>query len=163
MSTTDYTTTFTVDRAPQQVFEAINDPRAWWSERIVGSSGRVADSFVYDVPGVHHCTMTTTHAEPGRLVIWEVTDSTVAFVDDEQEWEGTRVRFELTERDGGTELTFTHLGLTPAGHCYDVCADAWGGYITRSLRALIERGAGSPMRRDEVVRLADVRAMIRAR
>ena len=34
----DYTTSFTVAQRPEQVFEAINNPRGWWSENIQGST-----------------------------------------------------------------------------------------------------------------------------
>lgn len=37
------------------------------------------------------------------------------------------------------------------GWCYDVCSDAWGGYITGSLRDLITTGEGQPNPSEEIV------------
>jgi hypothetical protein len=35
---------------------------------------------------------------------------------------------------------FTHVGLKPAGECYDTCSDAWTSLIQGSLKQLIETG-----------------------
>ena len=43
----------------------------------------------------------------------------------------------VTAEAGGTRVRFTHEGLVPEYECYDVCANAWGGYINGSLRSLI--------------------------
>lgn len=42
------------------------------------------------------------------------------------------------------QVRFTHAGLVPAYECYDVCSNAWGEYITGSLRKLITTGKGEP-------------------
>ena len=38
METRDFTTIIEVDQAPEQVFNAVTDPRRWWSEEIEGSN-----------------------------------------------------------------------------------------------------------------------------
>jgi len=37
----DYTTSFVVDRAPKEVFEAINDVREWWGPNVEGDNAAV--------------------------------------------------------------------------------------------------------------------------
>ncbi|MFF0544675.1 SRPBCC family protein [Nocardia thailandica] len=157
MSDKDFTRTITVDRTPDQAWAAINDVRGWWSRTADGGSGTVGDSYVFDVPGVHHCRMTTVEAEPGRRLVWRVSDAFLAFVDDTAEWEGTTVEFDLTPRPGGTEIRFTHVGLAPRAECYEVCADAWNGFVTDSLRGLLETGAGAPMTGTEQIDVAALR------
>jgi hypothetical protein len=57
---------------------------------------------------------------------------------------GTTVTFDLAERDGRTEVRFTHHGLVPDYECFDVCANAWSFYVNTSLPSLITTGAGLP-------------------
>jgi hypothetical protein len=57
---------------------------------------------------------------------------------------GTDVVFEISKIGGNTVVQFTHVGLVPAYECYDICSNAWGSYITGSLRDLITIGKGQP-------------------
>jgi hypothetical protein len=41
-------------------------------------------------------------------------------------------------------VRFTQHGLVPAYECYDVCNNAWTGYVGSSLRDLIVTGKGKP-------------------
>ena len=70
-------------------------------------------------------------------------DSHINFVKDRTEWNGTDIVFEINKQ-GGTELRFTHVGLVPAFECYGDCSGAWGFYINDSLRSLITTGKGQP-------------------
>jgi hypothetical protein len=58
--------------------------------------------------------------------------------------------FEIAEKKNQTQVRFTHLGLVPAYECYDICFDAWSGYIGKSLRNLIATGKGQPNPREGV-------------
>lgn len=144
MTQQDFTTTITVDRTPQEVFEAILDVRGWWSRSLVGDTTHVGDEFVQHAPDLHWARLRVSELDPGRTVVWQVLDSLFTFVEDAAEWRGTEIRFDLTEVDGGTRLRFTHVGLFQGQECYGVCANAWGGYIGGSLRNLILTGTGSP-------------------
>ncbi|MEV6325405.1 SRPBCC domain-containing protein [Nocardia sp. NPDC051787] len=153
MTTADFTATITVDATQEEAFAAINNVRGWWSETIEGSTGTVGDSYCFEVPGVHRCTMSTTESIPGKRLVWHVTDSYLSFVADTAEWEDTDVVFDLTERDGRTEIRFTHVGLHPSGECYEVCSNAWGAYITTSLHNLITTGKGDPFLRGTTIEM----------
>ena len=144
MSDSSYSTSFTVDRTPEQVFDAINDVRGWWMTKIDGDNGAVGDEFSYRVPDVHSCTMRVTERVPGRRVVWTVVDNHMTFIDDQSEWIGTEIRFELSAKDGGTELRFTHDGLVPSYQCFEVCHNAWTFYVGDSLRRLAATGVGEP-------------------
>lgn len=144
MSTHSYTTSFTVDRSPTEVFDAVNDPRSWWSTDIEGVTDQVGEEFVFEVEDVHYSKIRVTRLVPGELVVWRVVEARIHFVTDQDEWTGTEIRFELSEKDGGTELRFTHEGLFPEVECYDACSGAWGLYVGGSLPRLITTGTGDP-------------------
>jgi hypothetical protein len=66
------------------------------------------------------------------------------FVADKQEWNGTAVRFDILEEEGGTRVVFTHDGLTTDDDCYDICTNAWGMFVNGSLKARIDTSKGAP-------------------
>lgn len=147
----NYTTSFTVDQTPQEAFDAINNVRGWWSQEIEGDTGKLGAVFNYHYQDVHRCTFKITEFVPGRKVVWHVLDNYFNFVKDKNEWVGTDVVFEIARKGDKTEVHFTHVGLVPAYECYTVCSDAWGSYITASLRDLITTGKGQPNPIEEVV------------
>jgi hypothetical protein len=77
---------------------------------------------------------------PTNKVVWLVLDNHFNFTEDKSEWKGTKVIFEISKKDGKTEVRFTHLGLVPEYECFNVCSNAWGSYINGSLRSLITAG-----------------------
>jgi hypothetical protein len=144
MRTQDYTATFTVNESPREVFDAINNPRGWWSEEIKGDTDKLNAEFKYHYRDAHRATFQITEFSPGKKVVWHVLDNYFNFVQDGTEWTGTDVVFEITKKDSETEVRFTHVGLVPAYECYNVCSNAWGGYIGGNLRSLITTGKGRP-------------------
>jgi hypothetical protein len=141
---TNLTTTFAVDRTPEEAFAAINDVRAWWSGEIDGRTDTLGAEFTYRVTDIHYSKFRITELVPARKVSWLVLDSYLSFIEDKEEWTGTTVEFEVFEQDGRTQVRFTHAGLVPEHECYEVCSNAWGEYINGSLKALIATGAGRP-------------------
>jgi hypothetical protein len=156
----NYTASFTVDQTPGEAFEAINNVRGWWSQEIEGETDRLGAEFKYHYQDVHRCTLKITEFVPGKRVVWHVVDNYFNFVKDQNEWIGTDVIFEIARKGDKTEVHFTHVGLVPADECYGICSDAWGSYITASLRDLIATGKGQPNPIEEVVTRA--REMSRA-
>jgi len=149
-----YITTFTVDQTPEEAFAAINNVRGWWSQAIEGDTDRLGAEFKYHYQDVHRATFKITEFVPDQKVVWHVLDNYFNFVQDKSEWTGTDVVFEIAGRGDKTEVHFTHVGLVSAYECYDVCSNAWGSYITSSLRNLIARGKGQPNPIEDVVHQA---------
>ena len=144
MTQNNYTTAFTVEQSPEEVFAAINNVRAWWSGEVDGPTDQLGGQFTYRYKDVHRTTQTVTELVPGRKVAWRVVDSEINFVDDKDEWTGTELVFDIARKGDKTELKFTHIGLIPEIECYDGCSGAWGFYVNESLRSLITTGQGQP-------------------
>jgi uncharacterized protein YndB with AHSA1/START domain len=155
MSDQSYTTSFTVDRTPDEVFAAINDVRAWWNTGIQGDASAVGDEFVHEVPDVHWSRIRVTEVVPGETVVWRVIDNRFGFIEDDSEWIDTEIRFELSEQDGSTDVRFTHAGLVPEDECFEACSDGWSFYIRSSLRSLITTGEGTPNTNPDEARYQD--------
>jgi len=141
MKTLDFTATILVDQTPEEAFNAINNVREWWTGEpgIEGSTDKLNDEFTYDYKPYHHSKQKITELIPGKKIVWLVTDSNINFVEDKNEWTGTKITFEIKKRGDKTEVCFTHLGLVPDIECYDGCSNAWGSYISSSLRNLITK------------------------
>ena len=146
MTTPDFTTTILVDQTPKEAFDAVNNVRGWWSEEIEGSTDRLNDVFNCHYEDVHRCQMKITELVPNKKVVWLVMNNYFKFTKDTSEWTGTKIIFEISEKDKKTQIRFTHLGLVPAYECFDICSNAWSQYIQQSLLNLITTGKGQPNR-----------------
>jgi hypothetical protein len=144
MKTQNFTTTISVDQTPQEVFAAINNVRGWWSGHIEGDTDKPGAEFTYRYQDVHRSTQKITELTPGKRVVWHVVDSYLSFLNDKSEWNGSDIIFEISPKEGKTELRFTHMGLIPEFECYGTCSNAWGMLINGSLRKLITTGKSQP-------------------
>jgi hypothetical protein len=137
-STDSYTTTFTVDKTPQQVFDAIVDVRGWWIGKIEGTSDNLDAEFSYTYENLHYSKQKVTEFVPGQKLVWAVTEADIVFGEDRAEWVGTDIVFDISVKDGRTEVRFTHVGLTPEFECYDSCSSGWDYYAKGGLPSYIK-------------------------
>ncbi len=144
MSDQSFTTTFSVDQTPHEAFEAINNVRGWWSAEVEGDTDKLGGEFDYHYEDLHRCKIRVTELVPDQKVSWLVVDNFFSFTEDKTEWKDTTISFEISEKDGKTQVHFTHHGLVPEYECYNACSEGWGNYINGSLRNMIVAGAGKP-------------------
>ena len=139
-----FTASFTVEQTPDEVFAAINNVGGWWSGEVTGETNKPGAEFTYRYKDMHKTSQKVTEFVHGKKVVWHVTDAELTFVKDKTEWIGTDIVFEITRKDGKTELSFTHVGLVPAFECYGGCSGAWGSLVGVNLRNLIATGKNQP-------------------
>jgi hypothetical protein len=85
-----------------------------------------------------------TEMIPDKKVVWYATDCDLPWLKDRKEWKGTSVQFDIAEIPGGTQMSMTHVGLTPQVECYANCKKGWDFYAGSSLLQLITEGKGMP-------------------
>ena len=139
-----FTTAILVNQTPEEAFAAINNVRGWWSGEIEGETDRPGAEFTYRYKDVHRSKQKITEFIPGKKVVWHVLDSQLSFVNDRSEWNDTDVVFEISKKEGQTEVRFTHAGLVPQYECFGRCSNAWGALVNANLRKLITTGEGQP-------------------
>jgi hypothetical protein len=144
MNNQDFNAAISVEKTPEEAFDAINNVRGWWSENIEGGTEKLGDEFTYRYKDVHFCKIKIAELIPGKKVVWHVLDNRFNFTKDKNEWKGTDIIFEVSKKGNKTEVRFTHRGLVPEYECFDVCSNAWCSYINGSLRSLITTGKGQP-------------------
>ncbi len=140
METNDFTTTIVVQQSPAQVFEAVTQPEQWWSGEFEGVAKNLNDEFAYRYKDMHYSKQLVTELVPNEKVVWEVLDSNLSFLEDKQEWTGSRIVFEISRKGDETQLKFTHLGISPEVECFDACSSAWSQLIQQSLYNYITTG-----------------------
>lgn len=144
MDKKDFTARILVDQNPTTAFNAIKNVRAWWSEEIEGPTDQLNEVFFYHYKDIHLCKIKLIELVPDKKIVYLVLDNQFNFTKDKTEWIGTKLIFDITTESGKTKVQFTHEGLVPDYECYNVCFDAWTGYITKSLYNLITTGKGEP-------------------
>jgi hypothetical protein len=97
-----------VDQTPEKAFDAITNIRQWWSEDVEGSTDKPDDEFMYRDKHLW-CKMKVTELIPGKKIVWHVLETEMDNFEGGREWNDTKLAFDITKKDGKTEIHFTHF------------------------------------------------------
>lgn len=146
MKTQDYHCSITVPGTTVKAFNSINRVPAWWGADLEGNTEKVNDTFTIHFSDTW-VAFRITESEPGKKVVWLVTDSYLPWLEDKTEWNNTRVVWEISQEGTNAKIGMTHVGLVPAVECYENCEKGWNFYVKDSLFKLITEGKGNPDKR----------------
>jgi uncharacterized protein YndB with AHSA1/START domain len=123
--------------SPRDVYKALTTPEglaAWWTTTTQGEIG-VGGGLQFRF-GNGGFDMKILELDPDRHVLWQV-------VDGPEEWLGTKVRFDLDQRDDWTIVLFKHEGWKQPVEFMHHCSTKWAISLL-GLKSLLETGKGSP-------------------
>jgi hypothetical protein len=142
MESNNFSSSISVPLSAKEVIQKISQIPEWWGVTFSGSSKKKDDTFTLKMTGDSFFNLTVSELIPEQRMVWLVTDCNMPWYEDKKEWSGTRLIFDLTQKNAITDLTFTHEGLTPNKQCYEDCALGWTHWIKTSLFSYITTGKG---------------------
>lgn len=142
MENKDFTIMISSTKTAKEIYQTLLNVRLWWSglyvETFSGKSEKINDVFTFKAgDGAHFSEQKLVELRPNQRIVWLVTDAKLTFLDNPEEWVGTKLIFEISEKGELTEVKFTHEGLNPTSECFDSCAPAWTQYIQTKLSPLL--------------------------
>lgn len=127
------------DASPEKVYEAVTTPdglRSWWTADSVAEPlvGSVAEFGFNNRSTLFR--MRIEELKPKQRAVWEC-------VGDDKEWKGTRLIWDISEKDGKTVLHFVHGNWRSRSPYFAVCNSTWGELMYR-LKDYVEGRAPGP-------------------
>jgi len=129
---------FAIKAPRHSVFQAVSTPAGldtWWTK---ASSGAPAEGEQYELgfgPG-YDWRAVVVRCTPDTEFELKITDA-------HEDWQNTRVGFQLEEADGVTKARFYHTGWPESNEHYKVSCYCWAMYL-RLLKRYVERGEVVP-------------------
>lgn len=142
----NYSTCIQLNANGALVFSALTlEIPLWWTQMFEGRSNRESDQFTVRFGHQVYKKMRVDTLIQNSKVVWYVVDSRIEIpgLVNQKEWIGTTIIWEIAEREHGTELQLTHIGLDPNTECYSICTKGWVQFID-SLKLYLETGSGAP-------------------
>ncbi len=107
--TTTYSTKIEVSQSLEEVFNLLIDLPKWWPEEFIGENIKLNSEFVLRTGEGHYSKNKVIEFEANKKVVWLVTEGKRK--EDDFDWRGTKMIFELGLRTGVTEIKFTYDGV----------------------------------------------------
>lgn len=142
MKKNNFQTSIEARISPDEAVRRIGNVPEWWGVSFTGNSRKQNDKFTVKMGGDSFFDFTVTELIPGKRAAWLVTDCYMPWYTDKKEWAGTKLIFNLSEKNGVSTLNFVHEGLTPDIECYNDCETGWIHWIQKSLLSYLTTGKG---------------------
>jgi len=120
------------------VYDAITSEeglKGWWTTEVTAKPEEgYVNHFIFS--DEYFNKMKVLKLNPAHEVHWEC-------VDGDKEWIGTKLSFELNEKEEKITLSFSHLNWENESEFFGFCNHQWGRYLD-SLKSYCETGNGHP-------------------
>jgi uncharacterized protein YndB with AHSA1/START domain len=129
---------FPIKAPAREVFLAVSSPSgldAWWTKSSSGVAELGAGYELFFGPG-YDWRARVSRCTPNAVFELELILA-------EDDWTGTRIAFDLEERDGATQVSFAHLGWPESNEHFRVSSFCWAMYL-RLLKRFVEHGEVVP-------------------
>ena len=142
----NYNISVDVDTTIEAAFSAVShEVEKWWG-KVDNSSPKLYEEFSIFF-GKTEWRFVISDQIPNEKITWRCIkakhydgDRT----DIREEWLGTEITWQFTEKNNHVEISLLHNGLTPELNCYDICESGWNYFVGSSLKKYLESGNGSP-------------------
>ena len=129
-----------IKSSTQNIYNAITTEEGlsnWWTnDTIAKPEIGFINQFQF---GPEHCKkIKVVELDNSNKVTWEL-------VEGDEQWIGTKIVFQLDEKNGNTFLKFSHLNWAEETEYFGVCNYHWGKFLD-SLKSLCETGKGEPFK-----------------
>jgi uncharacterized protein YndB with AHSA1/START domain len=131
-----------VKATPAQVYAAlttIDGLAGWWTSDTRGDT-KIGDTISFHFGEKNRVDVKVLELKPNERVVWQVFDA-------HGDWIGTKIRFELKQKDAKTFVLFKHEGWETPTDFMHHCSTKWATFLI-SLKAMLEKGAGAPFPND---------------
>jgi uncharacterized protein YndB with AHSA1/START domain len=113
----------------------------WWTrDGVRGDSKEGSNVEFYFGSPEPAAVMEVTRLDPEGHVSWTCLRG-------DQEWVGTKLAFDLSQKDNETAVIFSHAGWRDASDFMAHCSARWA-YFLLSMKSLLETGKGTPFPED---------------
>jgi hypothetical protein len=141
MKTKDYHKGITAKITSEEAFKNIANVAGWWTSHFKGNTANVNDTFRVTF-GENWFSFKVIESVPNKRSVWLCTDCSMVWLNNRNEWKGTKIVWEISEYKNGIKIDMTHVGLVSSTECYGTCSIGWENYIGESLPKLIKTGKG---------------------
>ena len=110
----------------------------WWTEP-EGNASNIGDTptFHFD-EGNTHWKMKVLNLVPNEFIHWECIEashfSSNLDEDAKEEWLGTKLEWKFQHKNGKTEISLLHEGLSPELKCFNICERGWDFFFVTKLK-----------------------------
>ena len=121
-----------------EIYDALTQAEGlknWWS-KATDVEEKVGAVIKFWFPNNFRFEMKILSLEKDKVVEWEC-------IHGDDQWLGTKIRFELHPKDDSTDIKFYHTGWVDKTDLFGICNYHWGLYM-KSLKSFIEDGKGNP-------------------